>query len=145
MDVPQLSELVAAALLADEHLDRRGEAQEAGVEIAGDPVSARVGDAGRRLGGVVAFVLAEQHHLGAVMVATQNPWLVLLAEWSPVVGAAVLPALRFKSPAAVAVSFEAHQRPLPPMPRAVRNVGFATASSCQPSGPGASRSGASAR
>ena len=60
---------------------------------------AGVGDARRgRLGGVVAVVLAEQHDLGAVILAAQKPWLVPLGEWAPVVGVAVLPALRFKSP-----------------------------------------------
>ena len=118
-DVLQLSGLVAVALLADEHLDLGGEAQEAGVEVASDPVPAVVGDAGRRLGGVVALVLAEQHHLGAVILAAQQPWLVLLVEWSPEVGVAVLPALGFESPTAVGVSLEAHQRALPLVPGAV--------------------------
>ncbi len=113
MDVLQPSGLVAAALLADEHLDPRREPQEAAVEVAGDPVPADVGDARRRLGGVVALMLAEQHDLGAVIPAAQNPWLVLLVERSPVVTAAVLPALRFKPPTAVGVSLEAHQRALP--------------------------------
>ena len=80
---------------------------------------AGVGDARRRLGGVVALMLAEQHHLGAVILAAQQPWLVLLAEWSPEVGVAVLPALRFESPAAVGVSLEAHQRAMAPVPGAV--------------------------
>ena len=119
VDVLQLSGLVAVAVLADEHLNSRGEAQEAGVEVAGDPVPAGVGDAGRRLGGVVALVLAEQHDLGAVILAAQQPWLVLLVEWSPEVGVAVLPALGFESPAAVGVSLEAHQRALPLVPGAV--------------------------
>ena len=68
---------------------------------------------GWRLGGVVALVLAEQHHLGAVILAAQQPRLVLLVEWSPEVGVAVRPALGFESPAAVGVSLEAHQRALP--------------------------------
>ena len=119
VDGLQLSGLVAVALLADEHLDLGGEAQEAGVEVAGDPMPAGVGDAGRRLGGVVALMLAEQHHLGAVILAAQQPWLVLLVEWSPVVGVAVWPALGFESPAAVGVSLEAHQRALSLVPGAV--------------------------
>ena len=40
VDALQLSGLVAAALFAHEHLDLFGEAQEAGVEVAGDPVPA---------------------------------------------------------------------------------------------------------
>ena len=119
VDVLQLSGLVAVVLLADEHLDLGGEAQEAGVEVAGDPVPAGVGDAGRRLGGVVALVLAEQHHLGAVILAAQQPGLVVLGEWSPEVGVAVLPALGFESPAAVGVSLEAHQRAVALVPGAV--------------------------
>ena len=71
------------------------------------------------LGGVVALVLAEQHDLGAVVLAAQQPWLVLLVEWAPEVAVAVRPALGLESPAAVGVSLEAHQRALAPMPRAV--------------------------
>jgi len=58
VDVLQLPGLVAAALLADEHLDPEGEVQEAGVQVAGDPVPAGVDDAVRRVGGVVALMLA---------------------------------------------------------------------------------------
>jgi hypothetical protein len=83
VDVLQLSGFLAVVLLANEHLDLGGEAQEAGVEVAGDPVPAGVGYAGRRLGGVVALVLAEQHDLGAVILAAQQPWLVLLVEGAP--------------------------------------------------------------
>jgi hypothetical protein len=64
LDVLQLPGLVAAVLLADQHLHPCGKPQEAGVEVAGDPVPAGVGDARRRLGGVVALVLAEQHDFG---------------------------------------------------------------------------------
>ena len=96
VDVLQLPGLVAVVLLAHEHLDLRGEPQEAGVEVAGDPVPARLGDARRRLGGVVALVLAEQHDLGAVILAAQKPRLVVLGERPPEVGVAVLPALGFK-------------------------------------------------
>ena len=115
----QLSGFLAVGLLADEDLDLRGEAQEAGVEVAGDPVPAGVGDARRRLGGVVALVLTEQHDLGAVILAAQKPRLVLLVDGAPVVGVAVLPALGFKPPAAVWVALEAHQRPLSLVPGAV--------------------------
>ena len=106
-------------LFADEHLDLVGESQEAGVEVAGDPVPAGVADAVRGLGGVVALVLAEQYDLGAVVLAAQQPWLVLLVEWSPEVGAAVRPALGLEAPAAVGVALEAHQRALALMPGAV--------------------------
>ena len=108
VDMPQLPRLLAIVLLANEHLDLCGEAKKAGVEIAGDPVPAGVGDARWRLGGVMALVLAEQHDLGAVIVVAQKPWLVPFVEWALVVGVAVFPALGFKSPAAVGVSFEAH-------------------------------------
>ena len=69
MDALKPSGLVVAVLFAHEHLDLGGESQEAGVEVAGDPVPASVGDAIRGLGGVVALVLAEQHDLGAVVLA----------------------------------------------------------------------------
>src|SRR5947207_11042533 len=122
-----MSGLLARTLLADEHLDLEGDVQEAGVEVAGDPMPAGVGDAVRRLGGVVALVLAEQHDLGAVILPTQQPRLLLLSEWAPEVGAAVRPALRFESPAAVGVSLEAHQRALS-LPGAVfESVGVAGA------------------
>jgi len=128
VDVAQMPGLLARAPLADEHLDLGGEAQEAGVEVAGDPVPAGVGDAGRRLGGVVALVLAEQHDLGAVILAAQRPRLVLRVEGSPEVGVAVWPALGFESPAAVGVSLEAHQRALSVVPGAVfESVGVAGA------------------
>ena len=60
-----------AVLVADEHLDLRGESQEAAVEVAGDPLPAAVGDAVGGLDGVVALVLAEQHDLGAVVLSAQ--------------------------------------------------------------------------
>ena len=119
VDGLQLSALLAVMLLANVDLDLCGEAQEPGVEIAADPMAAGVGDARRRLGGVVALMLAEQHHLGAMILAAQKPRLVRLGEWSPVVGVAVRPALGFESPAAVWVSLEAHQRALPLVPGAV--------------------------
>ena len=78
-----------------------------------------VADAVRGLGGVVALVLAEQHDLGAVVLSAQQPWLVLLVEWSPVVAAPVRPALGLEAPAAVGVALEAHQRALAVMPGAV--------------------------
>jgi hypothetical protein len=114
-----VSALVAAVVLAHEHLDLRGEAQEAGVEVARDPMSASFADASRCLRGVEAPVPAEQHHLGAVILAAQQPWLVLLGKGAPEVGPTVLRALRFKSPTAVRVAPEAHQRALPPVPGAV--------------------------
>ena len=69
MDLSQLSGLAATVVLAHEHLDLLGKSQEAGVEVAGDPVPAGFGDALGRLRGVVALVLAEQHDLGAVSLA----------------------------------------------------------------------------
>ena len=72
-----------------------------------------------RLGGVVALVLAEQHDLGAVVLAAQQPRLVLLVEWAPEVAVPVGPALRLEAPAAVGVALEAHQRALAVMPGAV--------------------------
>ncbi len=81
----ELSGLAAAVVFADEHLDPVWELAEAAVEVAGDPVLAGVGHALGRLGGVVALVVAEQHDLGAVVLAAQQPRLVLLAERTPVV------------------------------------------------------------
>ena len=103
----------------DEHLDLFGEAQEAAVEVAGDPLPATVADAVRGLGGVVALMPAEQHDLGAVVLSAQQPRLVLLVEWSPEVAAPVRPALGLEAPAAVGVALEAHQRALAVMPGAV--------------------------
>ena len=60
-----------AVLVADEHLDLLGESQEAAVEVAGDPLPAGVGDTFGGLDGVVALVPAEQHDLGAVVLAAQ--------------------------------------------------------------------------
>ena len=80
---------------------------------------AGVGDALRRLRGVVPLVLAEQHDLGAVILAAQKPRLLRLAQRPPEVGAAVLPPLRLESPAPVGVALEAHQRALALMPGAV--------------------------
>ena len=108
LDPLQLSGLVSAVLLANQHLDVRREPEEAAVEVAGDPVPAGFGDACRRLRGVVALVLAEQHDLGAVIVSAQKPRLVGLGERALEVGAAVLPSLRFKAPAAIWVALEAH-------------------------------------
>jgi hypothetical protein len=70
----------------------------------------------------VVLVLAEQHDLCAVILAAQEPRLVLLVERAPVVGVAVLPALRFESAAAVGVALEAHQRALPFVPGAVSSM-----------------------
>jgi len=55
-------------LVADEYLDLLGESQEASVQVAGDPLPTGLGDARRRLGGVVALVPAEEYDLGAVVV-----------------------------------------------------------------------------
>ena len=119
VDALQFSGLVEAVLFADEHLDLSGDAQEAGVEVAGDPVPATLADAFQRLGGVVALVPAEEHDLGAVILAAEKPRLVLLVEWSPEVAAPVRPALGLESPEAVGVAFEANQRALAVMPGAV--------------------------
>ena len=113
VDGLQLSALLAVVLLADEDLDLCWEAQEPGVEVAADQMAAGVGDARWRLGGVVALMLAEQDHLGAMILAAQKPRLVRRGEWSPVVGVAVWPALGFESPAAVGVSLEAPSEPCP--------------------------------
>jgi hypothetical protein len=113
----------AAALdlmpLADQDFDLVGQGEEAGVEIAGDPVRAGLGDAVGRLGGVVAGRVAEQDDLGAVVLAAQKPGLVVLSQGAPVVGAAVAPALRLKAPAAVGVAPEAHLRASALVPGAV--------------------------
>jgi len=93
--------------------------EEPGVEVAGDPVPAGVGDATWRLGGVVALVQAQQNNLGAVILPAQQPWLVLLAEGSPVVGVAVRLALGFESPAAVGMAFEPYEGAVALVPGAV--------------------------
>ena len=67
VDALKPSGLVVAVLFPHEHLDLGGEAQEAGVEVAGDPVPASVADTVRGLGGVLALMPAEQHDLGAVI------------------------------------------------------------------------------
>src|SRR6476659_3338524 len=64
-------------------------------------------------------MLAEQYDLGALCPSAQRCWLVRLAEGTPVVGVAVLPALWLKAPAAVGVALEADQRALALAPRAV--------------------------
>ena len=108
-----------AVLFADEHLDLGGEAQEAGVEVAGDPVPASVADAFRGSGGVVALVLAEEHDLGAVVLAAEQPGFVLLVERAPEVPAPVRPALGLEAPATVGMALETRQGALPVMPGAV--------------------------
>ena len=65
----ELSALGATVVFADEHLDTVWEHVEAAVEVAGDPVLARVGHTLGRLRGVVALVAAEQHDLRAVVLA----------------------------------------------------------------------------
>src|SRR5205807_5346593 len=76
-------------------------------------------DARRCLGGVVPLVLAEQHDLGAVILAAQKPGLLGFGERSPEVAAAVRPPLGLEPPTPIAIALEAHQRAVPPMPRAV--------------------------
>ena len=93
---------VGAVVFAHEHLDLRREAQEAAVEVAGDPMPSGVCDALRRLRGVVPLVLAEQHNLGAVILAAEKPRLLRVAQRPPVVDAAVRPPLGLESPAPVA-------------------------------------------
>ena len=119
VDPLQLPWLLAAMLLAHEHLDLAGKAQEAGVEIARDPVPAGFGDALGSLCGVVALVLAEKHDLGAVILTPEKPGLVGFGERTPEVRAAVLPPLRFKTPAPIRVAPEAHQRALTLVPGAI--------------------------
>jgi hypothetical protein len=128
VDLLQLSGRVAAVLLAHEHFDLLGKAQEAGVEVAGDPLPAGFGDALGGLGRVVPLVLAEQHDLGSVSLSAQSPGLVGFAEWPPEVFVAVVPALRFEPPPAVKVAFEAHQCALALVPGAVlESVGVSRA------------------
>ena len=67
----------------------------------------------------MALVLAEQYDLGAVILAAQQPRLLLLVECSPEVAAPVRPALGLEAPAAVGVALEAHQRAMALMPGAV--------------------------
>jgi len=55
-----------AVLLAHEHFDLGGEAQEVAVEVVRDPVPASVAGAVRRLRCVVPLMLAEQHDLRAL-------------------------------------------------------------------------------
>ena len=106
-------------LLADEHLDLLGESQKATVEVVGDPLPAANGDAVRGLGGVVALMPAQQHDLGAVILAAHQPRLVLLAECSPEVAVPVWPALGLEAPATVGMALETRQGALPVMPGAV--------------------------
>jgi hypothetical protein len=119
VDPSQLSLLVAAVVFAHEDLDLLGKAEEAAVEVAGDPMPPGVGDALRRLRGVVPLVLAEQHDLGAVSPAAQQPGLLRFGERSPEVAAAVRPLLGLEAPAPVGVALEAHQRTVPFLPGAV--------------------------
>ncbi|MGO9959793.1 MAG: hypothetical protein ACLP50_28105 [Solirubrobacteraceae bacterium] len=79
----ELSGLAGVVVVADEHLDPVWESSEAAVEVAGDAVLACVGHAVRGLGRVVALVVAEQHDLGAVVPAAQQPWLVVIVERAP--------------------------------------------------------------
>ena len=72
-----------------------------------------------RLRGVVPPVLAEQHNLGAVILAAQEPRLLRVAQRPPVVDVSVRPPLGLESPAPVGVALEAHQRTMPLLPRAV--------------------------
>jgi hypothetical protein len=92
--------------------DADAEALQASVPAAGlgeevvELVAVHVGHALRSTGGVVALVAAEQHDLGAVVLAAQQPRLVLLAERAPVVVVAVRPGLGFEAPAPVALALE---------------------------------------
>src|SRR5450755_2773779 len=119
VDPSHLSVLVAAVVFAHEHLDLLGKAEEAAVEVAGDPMPPGVGDALRRLRSVVPLVLAEQHDLGAVSLAAQKPRLLRFAQRAPEVAAAVRPLLGLEPPAPVGVALEAHQRTVPVLPGAV--------------------------
>ena len=110
---------IGAVVFVHENLDLRREAQEAAGQVAGDPMPSAVGDARRRLGGVVPLVLAEQDDLGAVIPAAQKPRLLRVAQRPPVVDAAVCPPLGLESPPPVRVAFEAHQRAFALMPGAV--------------------------
>ena len=110
---------VGAVVLAHENLDLRREAEEAAGQVPGDPMPSGVGHARRRLGGVVPLVLAEQHDLGAVILAAEEPRLLRLAQRPPVVDVSVRPPLGLESPAPVGVALEAHQRTMPLLPRAV--------------------------
>jgi hypothetical protein len=74
-------------------------------------------------------VVAEQHDLGPVVLAAQQPRLVLLAEWTPEVGAAIGPALGFEAPAAVGMAFEPYEGAVALVPGAVfESVGVARSS-----------------
>ena len=85
-----------------------------------------VGHALGRPGGVVALVVAEEHDLGPVVLAAQQPRLVLLAEWTPIVVVAVGPGLGFEAPAAVGMAFEPYEGALALVPGAVfESVGVA--------------------
>ena len=87
---------------------------------------AGVGHALGRPGGVVALVVAEEHDLGPVVLAAQQPGLVVLAEGAPVVGVAVGPGLGFEAPAAVGVAFEPYEGAVAVVPGAVfESVGVA--------------------
>jgi len=93
-------------------------------------VLAGVANALGRPGGVVALVVAEEHDLGPVVLAAQQPGLVLLAEWTPEVGAAIRPALGFEAPAAVGMAFEPYEGAVASVPGAVfESVGVARSGS----------------
>ena len=129
LDPGELSGLATVVVFADEHLDLWWELWEAAVEVAGDPVLPAVGHAVGRLGGVVALVVAEEHDLGPVILAAQQPGLVLLAERTPEVGAAIRPALGFEAPAAVEMAFEPYEGAVVLVPGAVfESVGVARSS-----------------
>jgi len=99
---------------------------EAAVEVAGDPVLAGVAHDLGRAGGVVALVVAEEHDLGPVVLAAQQPGLVLLAEGAPVVVVAAGPGLGFEAPAAVGMAFEPYEGAVAVVPGAVfESVGVA--------------------
>ncbi|MGI8571657.1 MAG: hypothetical protein ACR2L9_03375 [Solirubrobacteraceae bacterium] len=67
---------VAGALLADRDLDLRPGAAGSASSGIGSPSAGGIRDALGGVGGVVAVVLFEQHHLCAVVKAAQHPWLL---------------------------------------------------------------------
>jgi hypothetical protein len=71
-------------------------------------------------------VVAEQHHLGAVVLTAQQPRLVELVQWPPEVVVPVGPSLGFEAPASVRMAFEADEGAVAVVPGAVfQSVGVA--------------------
>lgn len=99
-----------------EHLSLDGQAQEARVQVAREPVFACLERSLRWRCRVLAVVAAEQHDLRAVLAAPEQPRLVVLSERTPEVTVTIGPDLRLEAPAPVRVPPKAHERASPAVP-----------------------------